>query len=319
MIAHPRTTGPRKLPYRQGTPEWLSVRREFVTASMMPVLLGVDPWRCEQDLVDELDGTGRDSTLTMRVGLALEDLIASDYAEQTGRKVRRVRGLWQSTRVPWAAASPDATAAGILIELKWSGSRARFASGLPEDVEAQAQWQAFVAEVPTVDVAALTVGDEHARIWTVKADPGMHLHMIAVGADFLRRRREGGPFGQSLDSLKRRYPADDGTEIEADPDTAAAVRALWDLRGRRKQLVEDEAILETAIKTRMGPATALRGDGFSVTWKRAKDSEQTDWRTVAAGLLRQLPETERAALVGLATTVREGARYFRVSWKGDTE
>ena len=107
-------------------------RREHVTATDIPVLLGISPWKCEQDLADEkLNGNGQESTLRMRVGNALEDLIAEAYAEQTGRKVRRVRGLWESARIPWAAASPDATAAGRLVELKWSGRRSRFAAGCP--------------------------------------------------------------------------------------------------------------------------------------------------------------------------------------------
>jgi putative phage-type endonuclease len=308
-------SGPRKLHVLQGSPEWLAARREHITATMLPVLLGISPWKCEQDLADEItSGNGVDTTLKMRVGSALEDLIAADYSEQTGRKVRRARGLWESSRVPWAAASPDAYSAGRLVELKWSGSRSRFASGLPEDVEAQVQWQAFVAEVDYVDVAALTVGDDHARIFTVEADEGLQRHLIAIAADFRRRLAEGGPFAQSLDSLKRAHPADDGTVLEADPDVAAAVLALRDVRGRLDALKGDEEMLKVAIQTRMADAAVLVGDGFRVTWKRTKDRTETDWKSLASGLLTQLPEPDRAAVVGLHTTVVPGFRPWRVAW-----
>jgi predicted phage-related endonuclease len=200
------------------------------------------------------------------------------------------------------------------VELKWTGSRARFRDGLPDDVAAQVQWQLMVAETPVADVATLTVGDADLRIFEVVADPVLWANMVAVADDFRARLAEGGPFAQSLDSLKRRHPADDGTEMVADPDMAAAVRALKALRDRRKDIEASEATLETAIKTRMASATALVGDDFRVTWKRAKDTEVTDWRLVASGLLAQLPEPDRAAVVGLHTTVREGARYFRVAW-----
>jgi putative phage-type endonuclease len=321
MVPAPRLSGPIKLRVLQGSPEWLAARRTHVTATAIPVLLGISPYRCEQDLADEmLTGNGVESTLKMRVGSALEDLIAAAYAEQTGRKVRRVRGLWESRTVPWAAASPDATAAGRLVELKWSGSRSRFASGLPEDVEAQVQWQLFVAEADEADVAALTVGDDEVRIFTVRADPGMAAHFVAIAADFRRRLDAGGPFAQSLDSLKHRYPADDGTEMEADAELDAAVRALWDLRGRRRQLEADETVLETAVKTRMATASRLVGDGWSVTWKRTKDTAATDWKAVAAGAIAYVPETERDALVGSKTVVREGFRPFRIAFgKGDSE
>ena len=113
MIAGPRMVGPNKLHVLQGSEAWLAARREHITATDVAAIEGASPWRCEQDVADEkLSGNGVESTLVMRVGNALEDLIAAAYAEQTGRKVRRVRGLWESATIPWAAASPDATAAG---------------------------------------------------------------------------------------------------------------------------------------------------------------------------------------------------------------
>jgi putative phage-type endonuclease len=315
MVPAPRLSGPIKLRVLQGSPEWLAARRTHVTATAIPVLLGISPYRCEQDLADEmLTGNGVESTLKMRVGSALEDLIAAAYAEQTGRKVRRVRGLWESRTVPWAAASPDATAAGRLVELKWSGSRSRFASGLPEDVEAQVQWQLFVAEADEADVAALTVGDDEVRIFTVRADPGMAAHFVAIAADFRRRLDAGGPFAQSLDSLKHRYPADDGSEMAADPELDAAVRALRDVRGRADALEATEKALRVAIQTRMADAAYLVGDGYRVTWKRTRDRTETDWKAVAADLLAQLPEPDRAAVVGSHVAVQPGFRPWRVTW-----
>ena len=316
MTPAPRIVGPRKLHVLQGSPAWLAARREHVTATDIPVLLGISPWKCEQDLADEkAGGNGVESTLAMRVGNALEDLILGAYCAQTGRKARRVRGLWESATLPWAAASPDATSAGKLVELKWSGSRSRFRDGLPDDVAAQVQWQLMVADAAAADVAALTVGDDDVRVFEVAADARLQADMVAVAEDFRRRLSAGGPFGQSLESVKRRYPADDGSELVADTEMADAVRALVDLRSRRKALEESEDALETAIKTRMATATSLIGDGWRVTWKRTKDTATVEWQAVAADALAQLPEAERAALVGRHTTVREGFRPFRVAWK----
>lgn len=305
---------PRKLAVRQGTEAWLAARREHITATDIPVLLGLSPWRCEADLADEkLGGDGEAATLRMRVGHALEDLIAGAYAEQTGRRVRRVHGLWESSRYPWAAASPDATAEGRLVELKWTGSRSRFAGGLPEDIEAQCQWQALVAEVPEVDVAALTVGDDEVRLFTVSADEALQRDLIAIAADFRRRLAAGGPFARNAARIRRDHPSDNGEEMDADPELAEAVRALLDVRASRKRLEADEETLETAIKARMGDCAVLRGQGWRVTWRRTKDRLETDWRAVADEMLRTMPETERAALVGRHEVVRPGFRPFRIS------
>ena len=44
MISAPRVVGPHKLPVRQGSPEWLEARRTHITATDLPVLLGISPW-----------------------------------------------------------------------------------------------------------------------------------------------------------------------------------------------------------------------------------------------------------------------------------
>lgn len=311
---------PRLLPVRQGSPAWLEARRTHVTATDIPVLLGISPWRCEQDLADEkLGGDGQESSLRMRVGSALEDLIADAYAARTGLRVRRVRGLWESRRITWAAASPDATAAGKLVELKWSGSRSRFAGGLPEDIEAQVQWQLLVAEADEADVATLTVGEDDIRPFTVRADPSLQDDLVAIAADFRRRLAAGGPFAQSAASVKRRYPADNGEELDADPELAEAVRALLDVRASRKRLESDEEAIETAIKARMGDYAVLRGEGWRVFWRRTRDRIETDWKALAEELLTTMPETERAALVGRHAVVRPGFRPFRIAMDKEDE
>ncbi len=321
MIAAPRMVGPRKLPVRQGSPEWIAARRTHVTATDVAAIEGASPWRCEQDVADEKWGIAEgESTLVMRVGNALEDLIAAAYADQTGRKVRRVRGLWESATIPWAAASPDATAAGRLVELKWTGNRSRFRDGLPEDVEIQARWQAFVADVSEVDVAALTVGDDEVRIFTVGRDAGIEHYLVGKAEDFRRRLAVGGPFVQSLDSVKRKHPADNGTELVADAQLDGAVHALRDVRFGIDSLKANEERLKVAIQTRMADAAYLIGDGYRVTWKRTRDVTETDWKSLATSLLTQLPEPDRAAVVGLHSMARSGPRPFRVAWgKGDTE
>lgn len=308
-------SAPIRLPVLQRSPEWHAARRELITATDIPILLGLNPYRCEADLAEEKLGLREpvESNTRMRVGSALEDLIAALYAEQRGVKVRRVRTLWRSAEIAWAGASPDATTKGRVLELKWTGSRARFADGLPQDVEAQAKWQRIVADVPVVEVVTLTVSEDDIRTWTVEADPETDRGLVEIAADFRRRLAAGGPFEESNDSLKRRYPRDNGAEMTADAELAAWVRELVALRAQRKDITESEERLEAAIKGRMGEVALLRGEGFRVSWKRSKDSEATDWKALAESLLAPMPETDRAAVVGPFVTVREGARYFRVT------
>jgi putative phage-type endonuclease len=305
----------------QGTDAWREARRTLVTATDMTKILPLSPFGCEQDVADEkLYGTTTEATLRMRVGNAVEPLIAEAYTEQTGRRVQRVHGLKVHPHIPWAAASPDYRVIGErrLMEAKWSGSRTRFAEGLPQDVEAQVRWQLGVTGLPVADVAVLLGGDS-LEVFEVEHDPAVFDDMVAIAEDFRARLEAGGPFSRDAAAIKRAFPRDDGSEMVADAELVEAVAALMTLRGQRKDLERDEEQLETLIKGRMEAVARLVGPGFVITWKHTKDRTETDWKSIADGLLRQLPESERAALVGIHETVRPGFRPFRVVVGGKEE
>jgi len=306
---------------RQGTPEWIEGRRSLVTGTDIPVLLGISPWKCEADLADEKLGIAppQESTLRMRIGSALEDMILAEYAAATGRRVHRFRAMVRHRDHEWAAASPDAGVIGErrLVELKWTGSRIRFADGLPPDVEAQVAWQLGCTGYPVADVVVMTA--ERLTVYEQAADPALFADLVAVAEDFRRRLAAGGPFARDGARVRRDYPADDGTEITPDPDVVEAVRALIDIRSSRKRLEDDEDRLMSAIQARMGDAAAMRGPGWQITWKRTKDRTDTDWKSLASGLLNALSETDRQTVVGLHSTVKPGFRPFRLSVGKETE
>lgn len=303
------------LAVRQGSDAWLEARRSLVTATAIPILMGLSPYRCEADLADEMMGGPRqDATIRMRVGKALEGLIGEAYTEQTGRAVRRYHGMLVHPELPWAAASPDFRVVGErrLMEAKrYAGRGARFEDGLPQDIEAQVAWQLGVSGYPAADVAVLMADDE-LKVFPQEANPTLFANLVTVAEDFRRRLAAGGPFAKNADRVKRDYPADNGAEMLADEALEGAVLDLSKVRAERKRLAAVEEDYETAIKDRMREFSVLRGQGWHVTWKRTKDSTSVDWKSVADGLLRQLPETERDALVGIGTTVRQGFRPMRV-------
>lgn len=306
---------------QQGSAEWLAARRNLITSTDIPVLLGVSPYKSEATLAREkLEGTDTEQTLPMRVGLALEPVIADEYERQTGHKLRRFHGLVTHPTIEWAGASPDWRRQGerALVEGKYSTARRWDGGQVPDDVEAQVRWAIGVTGYPTAQVARLDGRELHISD-PIEHDPQVWDNLVAIAADFRRRLAEGGPFAEDAASIKARYPSDDGSELQADAALEEAVIELLRLRALRADTVAAEERIETAIKARMGPATRLSGAGWSISWKKAKDTALTDWRLLADGLLRQLPTDQREALIGLHSTVREGARYFRVTAKGERE
>lgn len=298
---------------RQGTPEWLEGRRAMVTGTDIPVLLGLSPYKCEADLADEKAGAEQpEPTIRMRIGSALQDLIGQEYERVTGRRTRRFHTMHVHPDLPWAGASLDFGVVGErrIVEAKRSGSRSRFADGIPQDVEAQVAWQLGVTGFPVADIAVLT--DDGLAVHEQEADPALFASLVTIAEDFRRRLESGGPFARDAARIRRDYPSDNGAEMFADTERAQLIADLITTRAERKRLEALEESIETDVKAFMADAAVLRGPGWHATWKRTKDRTETDWKSLATGLLTTVPETEREELVGLHTTVRAGFRPFRV-------
>jgi putative phage-type endonuclease len=301
------------------SPEWLETRRAGITSTDLPVILGLSPYTSEASLARqkrglEEDTIGPDRERVMRIGLAIEDVTRREYETETGRRLRRVRRLIAHPDIPWALTSLDFETVGEkparIVEAKASRS-ARWAEELPQDVEAQVRWEMGVARREVADVAALLHGSE-LRIYTVEHDRATFDGLVAIAEDFRRRLDAGGPFAENAASVKARYPFDSGAEMVADAELETLVAALIETRTKRQAVSEQEEAIETRIKQRMADFAALAGEGWRITWKRTKDVASTDWKSIADGLLRQLPEDQRDALVSVQTTVRAGFRPFRV-------
>ena len=302
-----------RLPLEQGTQAWLDARRDMITGTDIPVLLSLSPYKCEADLADEKAGAEQpEPSLRMRIGSAVQGLIGEEYSRRTGRRVQAVHGMVRHPDVEWAAASPDFRVVGDkrLVEAKRSASRTRFADGVPQDIEAQVAWQLGCAGLPVADVAVLT--DDDLLVFEQPADPALFSDLLDIAADFRRRLAAGGPFARDAARIRRDHPRDDGGELMADDPLIEAVHSLAATRTERKRLEAAEDELETLIKGRMGDMALLVGPDFRVSWKTTKDVMTVDWKSVADGLLRQIPEAEAQALVGIATTARPGMRPFRV-------
>jgi len=302
----------------QRSPEWIEARRLGLSSTDIPILLGLSPYKSEAALAREKMGTPdpeqpdpkRDRM--MRLGLALESVVRAEEEIEHGIRLRRVNRLLTHPTLPWAVTSLDFERVGekTIVEVK-SSRAGRWDDGLPQDVEAQCAWQMLVSGYPRVHVALLRSGSE-LQCFDLEHDPDTAAGLVVVAEDFRRRLDVGGPFAENAASVKARWPADDGGEMVADADTAEAVRALLDVRARRSELQTAEERLETAIKQRMADAAVLIGQGFRVTWRRTRDTTVTDWKSVADGLLRQLPDEQREPLVSIHTTVRAGFRPLRV-------
>lgn len=304
------------LPLRQGTPEWLEGRRALITATDIPVLLGISPWSCEADLADiKLSiSPGQESTIRMRIGSALEGLIRDEYEAATGTRLMRFHGMVRHPEYEWAAATPDARVVGErrLVEFKRTASRTRFADGVPQDVAAQVAWQLGCTGYPGADVAVLT--DDALTIYPLDADPDLFRDLVAVAQDFRRRLAEGGPFARNDERIRRDYPTDSGTMLPATPDLIALAHELADARAAKAEADSREKTIASALRAILLDASGIEG---VLTYRKSADSTRTNWPAVA-GEYRALLDSGRSAaeldaVIAIHSDTKTGPRVLRLS------
>lgn len=302
---------------KQRTPEWHEARRLGITSTDIVAILGLSRWSSEGDVAREkLTGETKDETpesvRRMRIGRAMERIIADEEVAEHGGALRHVDRLITHPTIPWALTSLDFQRVGERVIVETKNSARRLDDGLPEDWEAQVRWQMGVAGFPKAHVAALRFGNQLA-CFDVEHDQAVFDGMVAIAEDFRARLAAGGPFEESRSSISRAFPLDDGTAIVADPDLTEAVLALQSTRYQIKALEEQEGALKLAIQTRMGPATLLQGRTFRVTWRRTKDSTQVRWNALAEQLLADYPEKVQEAMKERHSETMPGYRRFVVT------
>lgn len=289
--------------------EWLRRRAAGIGGSDVPAILGLSPWRTALDIYLSKIEPPEEKDLGEPAywGNVLEDVVAREYAMRTGNRVQRINGLVQRPDRPWMIANLDRTIVtpgtrarlddtgqlrGIdgLLECKTANAFAASDWGadgddeaIPTHYAAQGTWYLAVTGAPWIDFACLLGGqkflvkrlhrdEEVIAAITLAAQRFWHEHVLA----------RVPPPPQTASDVAKLWPQDNGQAIEADEQLLVAYN---EARALRERIEADEKVLEghvNAIKTRLGEASALTLGGKPiVTYKKAADSQRTDWKASA--------------------------------------
>jgi putative phage-type endonuclease len=295
--------------------EWLAARRRHIGGSDLPAILGLSPFMTPAEVaavkLGLIDGAG--DTPAMRRGRALEDAVARMWAEDTGRRIRRVRATMQAADHPLMVATVDRLALGPVevLEVKTAGARAAAyweGDEPPAHAALQVQHYLRVLDLSVGHIAALVAGD--LRSWVLHRDDALVDEAWSYATAWWERYVARGvlpePSAADTSLLRRLYgTAEPGRVVDLPPQAADALAEYARALADEKAAATRREWAENRLKAWLGQAeVGLLGGAEVVTW-RAYERRDLD----TARLRAEMPDVaERYARTSTVRrfSVRQG-------------
>jgi putative phage-type endonuclease len=249
---------------RASRARWLARRRKGITATDVPALLGLSPWRTPLSVwLDKVAPEDRTPSYPMRRGHALEQVIAEDWAarhagilEKPPMLVGHPEHRVLLASLDWLGHTRDESA---VLECKTATQWDEWADGdLPDTYAAQALTQAAITGLPVIMVADVNGRIEERRI---ERQPDWEAEAFPLLLDWWDRHVVAGtpPPIDPLDYhlLNRVWRPDPAEEVEANAAVMGAVGAFVRLREVAKEREHTMTGLKSQIRAHMGTATRL--------------------------------------------------------------
>lgn len=305
--------------------EWLKVRKQGIGSSDAAAAIGLNPYQSQLELW--MVKTGRDAGLPkpdsddpsspVYWGHVLEPIVAEQYSQQTGRKVRRVNAVLQhpDPEKQWMLANLDYSVAADdevqILECKTAGEFGSrlWKDGVPDYIQCQVQHQLAVTGKQAADVCVLLCG-QSLKIFRIERNEELIDTLITLERQFWQYvETDAPPPADGTDSadraLRHLYPADQGEtlDLSESKELSQAFDELLAIRSKMETLKSTESHLKQRIQSQMGEASKAAFPSGSVSWKRSKDSVGLNTKK----LLQEQPELlERYPLT------RPGSRRFLI-------
>jgi putative phage-type endonuclease len=285
------------------TPKQLELRRNVIGGTDSSAILGVSTYRNAFNVYEEkvgIEAPRGDMSPEALWGLILEPVIRDWYRQETGISVRKPRGLLRHPEHRWLGGHLDGAAADRVLEVKTARTGADWgepgSDEIPLAYKVQVLHYLLVTGLKRADVAVLIGGSDY-RVYSVYADAQSLRDLYDEIREFREKHiipRVPPEFDGSASAsryIRRRYPADDGSQLVAMPHQYAILDDFLHARHKAALWTKQEERLKQAIQAAMGEARALLAPGLKITYGKAKDHEETEWKLYAEALERAFPCT----------------------------
>ncbi len=255
-------------------------RRGYLGGSDAAVIAGLSPWKTAYQLW--LEKTGREQSPDLsgneRVywGQILEEIVAREYQQRTGNKVRRANKLFKHPYYPFLGAHIDrdiVKSAGIL-EVKTTGRRDNWGEPgtdeIPDYYMAQVQHYMGIVGATWADIAVLFSGQEMA-VYSVLHDDEFIEALFKLERRFWEENVLGDtpPTPSSSEEASQMWASTRPGVVNGNALALSTAERLYEVKQQIKEYESEKDRLELELKKQMEDiGDTLMVDGKKIaTWK----------------------------------------------------
>lgn len=262
--------------------EWLEARRKGIGGSDAAAVCGLNPYKSPLEVylekIGEIDSP--EDNDAMYWGRKLEDIVAREFSERTGLKVRRVNSILTHKEFPFILGNLDRIiianneGPGVL-ECKTSSaySLKNWGEEVPPMYQLQVQHYLAVTGYKYGYVAVL-IGGRVFRYFRVDRDEDLIANLIKIESDFWHNHVLAGvmpePDGNENTSklLSKLYPESNGKAIVLkNPETKSLLERYFDLEQQEKEIKTQKDEVVNKLKSFMQDNELALCDGYKISWK----------------------------------------------------
>ncbi|MBF0260417.1 MAG: YqaJ viral recombinase family protein [Magnetococcales bacterium] len=274
---------------------WLDARRTGIGGSDIAALLGLHPYKTPTDVY--LDKTGQaehqKAGEAAYWGTVLENIVAQEFADRTGKKIQRVNQILIHPSYQFAIANIDRAIVNPDISgtVRWKNDRLTTdqllecktanaflgklygdegSDEIPWNYLAQCQWYMGVTGATVCHLAVL-IGGQRFKTYMIERNDQAITDMIEVAAGFWKSNVQAGvaPDPSTCREAAQKYGRHiTGKMAIVGVEIAEACMSIAEIQAQMKTLEREEESLKLRVMMAMGDAEVAAHMGKAVaTWK----------------------------------------------------
>lgn len=274
---------------------WLAQRKNFIGASEIGAVLGLNPYNSPLDVYREkrnLVVKEEGDTGFTRAGKIFEEVIAQQYAIRTGNQVFVDDSIYYNDEFPFLSCTLDRlvetpTGEKGALECKLSVEASLWYDGPPAYYRAQVQQQMLVMGLEWIDLAVVFKENERFKYFHIKRNHEFCEKLVNTARHFWYEYVLKGvpPEPTSIDDCRELYPTYiDGAflAVENNPFLIDDLKQLKEVRKQIKSLKKaEENIISKVMKIMQENEKLLYKGQPLITWRTSKDGTTVDDKLLA--------------------------------------